>query len=453
MKSCPIRVPRQLVDTFRSLRKKKQESCPIRVPRQLADTFRSLKEEEESCPICVPRQLVDTLCRAESEEIEKLSEMCPRTHTFSGHICPRTHLGHRRKEEKEKLSEMCPRTHLGHICEDRKEEEKLSEMCPRTHLGHKKKRRKEKLSEMCPRTHSGHICKIQEEMDKKLSESCPRTTKDHIVENDENTQICNRTQMSNEKNDSNCENIHTEKKKSTNCDQNAELSTVVDVSNQKYVPLSTNLWLKQKRRMLYFPMDFGELTIDGLIDTGALSSAIPESDLKKIRLLTPKSIIEEAGPPNFHIIVANGGVEQPIGQVLLQFEVGDLEFQERFIVMKNLTNPLIGLTFLQRNNTVLDVRQAVLNFPLFSMHLETTDQPTPDTQKPLILKSDLFLNPNEITTVKIMIDGATEHDTTGTVCPAEMYDDHDTVLICPALTTMTDRCVSLTISNMSSLAI
>ena len=35
--------------------------------------------------------------------------------------------------------------------------------------------------------------------------------------------------------------------------------------------------------------------------------------------------------------------------------------------------------------------------------------------------------------------------------PVEMYDDHDTVLICPALTTMTNRCVPLTISNMSSL--
>ena len=46
-----------------------------------------------------------------------------------------------------------------------------------------------------------------------------------------------------------------------------------------YVPLTTNLGLKYKRRMLYFPMDFGELTLDGLVDTGALSSAIPEADL------------------------------------------------------------------------------------------------------------------------------------------------------------------------------
>ena len=31
--------------------------------------------------------------------------------------------------------------------------------------------------------------------------------------------------------------------------------------------------------MLYFQMDFEELTIDELIDTGALSIAIPEMDL------------------------------------------------------------------------------------------------------------------------------------------------------------------------------
>ena len=41
--------------------------------------------------------------------------------------------------------------------------------------------------------------------------------------------------------------------------------------------------------MLYFPLDFGELTLDGLIDTGAHSSAIPEADLRKIRLLAPQS--------------------------------------------------------------------------------------------------------------------------------------------------------------------
>ena len=51
--------------------------------------------------------------------------------------------------------------------------------------------------------------------------------------------------------------------------------------------------------MLYFPVDFGELTIYGLVDTGTLSSAITEVDLNKNRLLVKKAIIEEDTPPNF----------------------------------------------------------------------------------------------------------------------------------------------------------
>ena len=53
-------------------------------------------------------------------------------------------------------------------------------------------------------------------------------------------------------------------------------------------------------------MDFGELKIDGLIDTGALSSAFPEADLRKIRLLAPHTILKKGPPPEFQIMVANG---------------------------------------------------------------------------------------------------------------------------------------------------
>ena len=75
------------------------------------------------------------------------------------------------------------------------------------------------------------------------------------------------------------------------------------------VPLTTNLRLKYKRRMLYFQMDFGELTLDGLLDIRAISSAIPEADLGKNRLLAPQPITEEGQAPNFQILVANGQLE------------------------------------------------------------------------------------------------------------------------------------------------
>ena len=96
----------------------------------------------------------------------------------------------------------------------------------------------------------------------------------------------------------------------------------------RFLPLSTNLPLKNKRKMLYFPMDFGELNIDGLIDTGALSSAISEADLRKIRLLAPHTILNEGPPPEFQFMVANGQLEAPIATVELQFEVGDITFRE-----------------------------------------------------------------------------------------------------------------------------
>ena len=69
----------------------------------------------------------------------------------------------------------------------------------------------------------------------------------------------------------------------------------VSERNLSYLPISTSLTLKRKRHMYYIPMDFEKLTLDGLIDTGALTSAISEQDLNKIKLLANEAI-KETGP-------------------------------------------------------------------------------------------------------------------------------------------------------------
>ena len=53
-------------------------------------------------------------------------------------------------------------------------------------------------------------------------------------------------------------------------------------------------------------MEFGELKIDGLIDTGALSSAISEANLRKVRSLALQTILKEGPSPEIQIMVANG---------------------------------------------------------------------------------------------------------------------------------------------------
>ena len=72
-------------------------------------------------------------------------------------------------------------------------------------------------------------------------------------------------------------------------------SLVTKEGEPAYIPLSTNLCPKFKRWMLYFPMEFEKLTLDGPIDTGA----IPGEDLEKRRLLARQFIIKEVPVPIF----------------------------------------------------------------------------------------------------------------------------------------------------------
>ena len=46
-------------------------------------------------------------------------------------------------------------------------------------------------------------------------------------------------------------------------------------------PTVRKIFIENKRRMQYFPLDFRELNIDGLIGTVVLTSDIPEADLQK----------------------------------------------------------------------------------------------------------------------------------------------------------------------------
>ena len=199
--------------------------------------------------------------------------------------------------------------------------------------------------------------------------------------------------------------------------------------------------------MLYFPMKFGELNIDGLIDTGALSSAIPEADLRKIRLLAPHTILNEGPPPEFQIMVANGQLEAPISTVEWRFEVGDITFREKFLVMTNLTSPLIGLLFLRRNSTILDMRQGILNFPFFSMQLKNEERTYPNVIEPILNPAETILQPGKRTTTWVKSWIYTDNKATGLIQPSPLLENDEDLLICPALSSTQNNKIMVRISN------
>ena len=196
-------------------------------------------------------------------------------------------------------------------------------------------------------------------------------------------------------------------------------------------------------------MDFGELTMESLIDTGALSSAIPEMDLRKIQLLSPQSVIRECPPPNFQIIVANGQLETPQGTIKVKFEVGDIEFHEIFIVMKKLTGPVIGLMFLQRNHTVLDMRQGILYFPFFSMQLKTADHWYSNVLEPILNPAEFTSPPNDKILIKTNSLLYPENAVAGIPQPSDLLHEENDITFFPAVVTLNDGYILITVNNFT----
>ena len=101
--------------------------------------------------------------------------------------------------------------------------------------------------------------------------------------------------------------------------------------------------------------------------------------------------------------------------------------------MTNLTSPLIGLFFLQRNSTILDMRQGILNFPFFSMQLKIEDRTLPNVIEPILNPVETILQPGKRTTSWVKSQIYTDNEARRIIQPSPLLENDDDLLICPAL--------------------
>ena len=151
--------------------------------------------------------------------------------------------------------------------------------------------------------------------------------------------------------------------------------------------------------MLYFTMDFGELNNDGLIDTAAKLSAVSEADLRKNRLLAPETFPNVGQLSGLQTMVMNGISKKPSATIENKFGVEVLLFEERFIVLPNITSSRNGLLFLQKDSTILDMRQGVLSFPHFLLQLKHGENRYSFYIKPLRNPTNILFQPGKQTVV------------------------------------------------------
>ena len=132
----------------------------------------------------------------------------------------------------------------------------------------------------------------------------------------------------------------------------SQIEVVADGRTKNW-PLSANLALQNKIRMMYFHINFDELTNVSLIETGAIFFS---GRLYEVQALARQTLLSEEATAVSHFFVAHG-LKQ------LQNRIKQLYLPGTVHCHNEQRTPILGFTFLQ-----LNMRQGVLNFSLSRKH-------------------------------------------------------------------------------------
>ena len=117
--------------------------------------------------------------------------------------------------------------------------------------------------------------------------------------------------------------------------------------------------------------------------------------------------------------------------------------------MEHLTGPIIGLMFLQRNHTVLEMRQGILNFPFFSMQLKTADHKYSNVLEPILNPTEITIPPNDRVLFRTNSLLYPENAVTGILQPSDLLHEEGDITFCPALVTLNDGSISIPVNNFT----
>ena len=203
--------------------------------------------------------------------------------------------------------------------------------------------------------------------------------------------------------------------------------------------------------MLCLPLEFGEITMDGLVDSGAFINAMSWSDYNAIKMNSDSCVIKEYPQPPFKIECANAQLEQPIATADIQFNIGTYTFTDTFVILSKTSFPIIGLNFMRNHQAVIDTANGTINFPHVEMTLAMTDEMKKCNPKPLqiMAEGNQTLPPQQTTTVNAIVITTNMHDVTGAGQPLPQFDETATIIVAPALATAHNKRLNIRIANLT----
>ena len=142
---------------------------------------------------------------------------------------------------------------------------------------------------------------------------------------------------------------------------------------QVYV-LSPTLHFNKKNKMLFVLLQFNTYENQGLLDTGAVQSALSEAELRKYTAAHPEAVLNELPPPNYIVQIANGNLVPIRKQFLSRFFIAGKVFEDVFLVVPTMKTILIGLSFFEKYSVNLDIKNHLVHFPNHMMSIQVSQQ-------------------------------------------------------------------------------
>ena len=200
--------------------------------------------------------------------------------------------------------------------------------------------------------------------------------------------------------------------------------------------------------MLYVPLDFeNDLTIDALFDSGAYVNAIAQKEVDRIKQQAPHDALKIDDPPTFQIHVANGLLEKPTATATLKFDIGDHIFAEDFVVMMNLTGPIIGFHFMRHNSMVIDTTHGFIHFPHLTMQAKTASSQTSAKPQAIFMHDSITIQQMTTKTITAFVDNLSEWNTTATVTSMEKVTEAESLIISYSMSTIINRKIAVRVKT------
>ena len=210
-------------------------------------------------------------------------------------------------------------------------------------------------------------------------------------------------------------------------------------------PLTATLQLDKRNKILYVPLQFRAYENQGLLDTGAIQSAMSENELRRILQAHPAAQLEEYPAPDFKVQIANGSIVPVRKQVLIRFFIGGKSL-ETFMILPTMGNILIGMSFFKKYSVTLDLANNIVRFPEITLQLKPQNEKFKLQMLELRASQKTTIQPRQ----QVFIPVTSEKDigqVTGTVEAFPAFERKTELLVSPSMSEINDQQTHVQITN------